>query len=41
MLWGQVARIVESLGGEIILEHDTGEWSVDISFPQHRVAIEV
>ena len=32
---------MESLRGEIVLEHDTGEWSVDIGFPQHRVAIEV
>lgn len=39
--WGQVARTVESLGGNINLEHDTGEWSVDIGFPEHHVAIEV
>lgn len=37
----QVARIVSSLGGVYVLECDTGEWSVDIGFPDHKIAIEV
>lgn len=39
--WGQVAKIVESLGGDFHIEHDTEEWSVDIGFLDHQLAIEV
>ena len=33
--------MARALGGEIAIEYDTGEWSVDIGFPGHRIAIEV
>ncbi|BDA44072.1 probable RAP domain-containing protein, chloroplastic at C-terminar half [Coccomyxa sp. Obi] len=37
----EVAKSVESLGGVFLIEHDTGEWSVDIGFLDHQLAIEV
>ena len=36
-----MARVAESLGGVFTLEHDTKEWSVDIGFLDHQLAIEV
>ena len=37
----QVMETVRELNGEPVIEYDTGEWSVDIGFPGHKVAIEV
>ncbi|CAL8470056.1 g9598 [Coccomyxa elongata] len=37
----EVAKSVESLGGAFLIEHDTEEWSVDIGFLDHQLAIEV
>jgi hypothetical protein len=32
--------VVRELGGNMVIEYDTGEYSVDIGFPGHRIAIE-
>ena len=37
----QVADTVRELNGVAVMEFDTGEWSVDIGFRGHKVAIEV
>jgi hypothetical protein len=37
----QVVGAVQSLKGNIQIEYATGEWSVDIAFVEHRIAVEV